>query len=96
MGNFEREGAFKDRAKFIEGFKASVGKVMGSGSPGVSETGTQEEDSDVGRVAGFGAKVELKSFSNPHLWAWIEDFAKIHVPIQILQAIVSEAREAGS
>lgn len=34
--------------------------------------------------------VQQQSFANPHLWTWTEDFATVHVPIQILQAIVSE------
>lgn len=59
MGSFSREGTFKDREKFIAGFKESVAKVMGSGQPGVTETWEQEEGADVGRIAGFGAKVEL-------------------------------------
>jgi alpha/beta superfamily hydrolase len=34
--------------------------------------------------------------SNPHLWAWIEDFTRVHIPIQLLQEIVEEVREAAS
>lgn len=42
----------------------------------------------------LGTSVEHRRFSNPHLWVWLEDFAKVHVPHQILQAVVSWAREA--
>lgn len=35
-------------------------------------------------------------FSNPHLWAWTEDFTRVHIPIQLLQEIVEEVREAAS
>jgi len=28
-------------------------------------------------------------FSNPHLWVWIEDFGKVHVPRKIIQNVVS-------
>ena len=85
MGNFTREGAFRDREKFIEGFKASVGKVMGSGSPGVTETWTQEGDSDVGRVAGFGAKVELTV--GPERWTCTAEFpAWLPIPPKTLEA----------
>jgi pimeloyl-ACP methyl ester carboxylesterase len=40
-------------------------------------------------LAGLGSRAELQSYSNPHLWAWIEDFGKVHVPRQILDALVS-------
>ena len=89
MGNFEREGTFQDRAKFIEGFKASVGKVMGSGSPGVTETWTQEGDSDVGRVSGFGAKVELKVGADT--WTCTAEFpAWLPIPPSTLEAKLDE------
>lgn len=32
-------------------------------------------------------------FSNPHLWVWTEDFAKVHIPRKILQGIVTWASE---
>jgi len=35
-----------------------------------------------------GSLVAHQEFSNPHLWVWTEDFAKMHVPRRILQAIV--------
>ena len=41
------------------------------------------------RLEDLGLAVELERHSNPHLWAWIEDFGKVHVPHKILQAVVS-------
>ena len=32
-------------------------------------------------------------FSNEFLWAWTEDFARVHIPIPILQAIVEGVRQ---
>lgn len=43
------------------------------------------------RLEELGAAAELQSFSNPHLWVWTEDFAKVHVPHKILQAITAWA-----
>jgi alpha/beta superfamily hydrolase len=38
---------------------------------------------------GCGAsEVEYRQFINPHLWAWLEDFGRVHVPLKILQEIV--------
>jgi len=42
-------------------------------------------------LARLGTRVDHQRFSNPHLWVWLEDFAKVHVPHQILQAAVSWA-----
>jgi hypothetical protein len=39
-------------------------------------------------LSAAGAKVEHRRYSNPHLWVWTEDFAKMHVPRRILEAIV--------
>ena len=41
------------------------------------------------RLEELDAKAELQSFSNPHLWVWTEDFAKVHVPHKILQAVTA-------
>lgn len=40
-------------------------------------------------LAGLGATVAHQQYSNPHLWVWIEDFGKVHVPRRIIQAVVS-------
>ena len=43
------------------------------------------------RLASLGSRVEHQRHFNPHLWVWIEDFGKVHVPHKILQAVVSWA-----
>jgi len=42
-------------------------------------------------LAGVGVRVDHERMPNPHLWEWIEDFGKVHVPHKILQAIVAWA-----
>jgi pimeloyl-ACP methyl ester carboxylesterase len=38
---------------------------------------------------GRGAcEVQYRRFSNPHLWEWLEDFGRVHVPLEILQEII--------
>jgi pimeloyl-ACP methyl ester carboxylesterase len=44
-------------------------------------------------LAGVGVRVEHQRLPNPHLWVWIEDFGKVHVPHKILQAVVAWAGE---
>lgn len=39
-------------------------------------------------LSATGSEVAFQQYSNPHLWVWTEDFAKMHVPRSILQAIV--------
>jgi pimeloyl-ACP methyl ester carboxylesterase len=34
-------------------------------------------------------EVQYRQFSNPHLWAWLEDFGRVHVPLEILQEVVA-------
>ena len=89
MGSFTREGTFQDRKKFIEGFRASIAKFMGSGSPGVTETWEQEGESDVGRVSGFGAKVELTVGADR--WTCTAEFpAWLPIPPATLEAKLDE------
>jgi len=40
-------------------------------------------------LSNLGAQVEHRRFSNPHLWVWVEDFGKVHVPRRILESLVS-------
>ncbi|MHC4845899.1 MAG: alpha/beta fold hydrolase [Planctomycetota bacterium] len=42
-------------------------------------------------LLGVGVRVEHERLPNPHLWVWIEDFGKVHVPHKILQAITAWA-----
>lgn len=59
MGEFRRQGTFQNRERFIEGVKAAFGKLMGSGTPGVSERWEKEGERDVCRLSGFGVRVEF-------------------------------------
>jgi pimeloyl-ACP methyl ester carboxylesterase len=47
----------------------------------------------VDALAARGVAVELRHFDNKNLWAWVEDFAKVHVPHRILESIASWASE---
>jgi amino acid adenylation domain-containing protein len=40
------------------------------------------------KLASLETSVELQRHSNPNLWVWVEDFGKMHVPREIIQAIV--------
>lgn len=59
MGSFTRSGTFRDRARFLEGVKAKLEKLMGGAAQGMTNTWEQVEGADIGRLAGFGAKIEL-------------------------------------
>jgi hypothetical protein len=59
MGSFERSGAFKDREKFLAGVKEKLAKVVGGPGQGMTSTWEKAGADDVGRLAGFGVKVEL-------------------------------------
>ncbi len=39
-------------------------------------------------IAATKADLTYEEISNPHLWVWLEDFAKMHVPRKLLQSIV--------
>ncbi|HJM58258.1 MAG TPA: alpha/beta fold hydrolase [Planctomycetota bacterium] len=38
-------------------------------------------------LSGLGTQVDHRRFSNPNLWAWTEDFGRVHVPRQVLETI---------
>ena len=59
MGSFERSGTFRDREAFLAGVKARLEKLMGGAAQGMSSTWEKSGDADVGRLSGFGAKIEL-------------------------------------
>lgn len=44
----------------------------------------------------LGACVSLQNHENEQLWAWTEDFAKVHIPRKILEAIRAWAQELPS
>lgn len=41
----------------------------------------------------LGVATSYQRFENRNLWAWVEDFAKVHVPHRILEAIVDWSSE---
>ena len=43
------------------------------------------------RLSSLGVNVQHQRDVNPHLWTWIEDFGRVHVPHKMLQAVVSWA-----
>lgn len=46
-------------------------------------------------LSSLGGNLDHQSFSNPHLWAWVEDFGKVHVPRQLLDAVCAWAVAGG-
>lgn len=60
MGTFTRQGTFQSRDAFLAGVRQKLEKLMGGEGQGMTHTWEKGEDgSDVGRLAGFGAKIEL-------------------------------------
>lgn len=59
MGSFERSGTFQNRERFLEGVKQRLEKLMGGAAQGMTATWGKEGASDVGRLAGFGARIEM-------------------------------------
>lgn len=59
MGAFERTGTFQNRERFLEGVKQKLEKLMGGAAQGMAATWAREGASDVGRLAGFGARIEM-------------------------------------
>lgn len=59
MGKFHRSGTFQNRERFLEGVKAKLEKLMGGAAQGMTATWEKEGAGDVGRLAGFGAKIEF-------------------------------------
>jgi hypothetical protein len=59
MGSFQRSGTYRNREAFLAGVKARLEKLMGGAAQGMTSTWEKEGDADVGRLSGFGAKIEL-------------------------------------
>jgi len=59
MGNFERSGGFQNRDRFLEGVKQKLEKLMGGAAQGMTSTWEKSGEDDLGRLAGFGAKIEI-------------------------------------
>ncbi len=47
-------------------------------------------------LASYGCKLGTAKIPNPHLWSWVEDFGKVHVPRKVLDAIVRWAEEGAA
>jgi len=59
VGSFERSGTFQNRERFLEGVKQKLEKLMGGAAQGMTSTWEKAGADDVGRLAGFGAKIEF-------------------------------------
>lgn len=59
MGTFQRSGTFVHREKFLEGVKTKLEKLLGGAAQGMTHTWEKAGAADVGRLAGFGARIEL-------------------------------------
>lgn len=59
MGTFQRSGTFQNRDRFLEGVKQKLEKLMGGAGQGMTATWEKDGTDDVGRLAGFGAKIEF-------------------------------------
>ena len=59
MGQFERSGTFQSRERFLEGVKQKLDKLMGGAAQGMTSTWEKSGDEDVGRLSGFGARIEM-------------------------------------
>jgi hypothetical protein len=59
MGAFKREGSFQDRERFLAGVKQKLEKLMGGSAQGMTSTWEKSGSDDVGRLTGFGARIEI-------------------------------------
>jgi len=59
MGTFKRTGSFQSRDKFLEGVKQKLEKLLGGQAQGMTATWEKSGTDDVGRLAGFGARIEI-------------------------------------
>ena len=59
MGNFARSGTFQNRDRFLEGVKQKLEKMLGGAAQGMTATWEKQGNDDVGRLAGFGARIEF-------------------------------------
>ena len=57
MGQFERSGSFQSRERFLEGVKQKLEKLMAG--QGMTSTWEKSGEADVGRLTGFGARIEM-------------------------------------
>lgn len=60
MGTFTRSGTFVNRERFLAGVREKLEKLLGGSAQGMTHTWEQVDGADVGRLSGFGARIELK------------------------------------
>jgi hypothetical protein len=59
VGTFARSGTFQNRDRFLEGVKQRLEKLMGGQGQGMTATWEKSGADDVGKLSGFGAKIEF-------------------------------------
>ncbi len=59
MGSFQRTGTFQNRDRFLEGVQQKLEKLLGGQAQGMTATWEKEGPDDVGRLSGFGARIEI-------------------------------------
>jgi hypothetical protein len=59
VGSFQRSGTFQNRERFLAGVKEKLEKLMGGSAQGMTATWEKDGARDVGRLSGFGARIEM-------------------------------------
>ena len=85
MGSFRREGGFQNRDRFLEGVRHKLEKLMGGAAQGMTSTWEKSGAGDVGRLSGFGARIEITVTGT----SWVCT-ADIPSWIPIPQAVIEE------
>ena len=89
MGSFQRSGTFQNRDKFLEGVKQKLEKLLGGQAQGMTATWEKDGADDVGRLSGFGAKIEIVVKDTG--WACQADIPGwIPIPISMIEAKFDE------
>ena len=84
MGTFQRSGTFQNRERFLEGVKQKLEKLMGGAAQGMTATWEKDGADDVGRLAGFGAKIEFTVKEST--WSCVADIpAWIPIPQSMIE-----------
>lgn len=89
MGQFTRQGSFKNREAFLAGVRQKLEKLMGGAAQGMTNTWEVVDGHDVGRLAGFGAKIELTVRASD--WSCVADIpAWLPIPQKMIEAKFDE------
>ena len=89
MGTFTRQGTFQNRDAFLAGVRQKLEKLMGGAAQGMTNTWETVEGADVGRLAGFGAKIELTIRAAD--WSCVADIpAWLPIPQKMIEAKFDE------